>query len=41
MRVAFRRRLRGDLTFAGFDELKAQIARDCEQARIFHAPIPA
>ena len=41
MRVAFRHRLRGDQTFAGFDELKAQIARDCEQARNFHAPIPA
>ena len=41
MRVAFRHRLRGDRTFAGFDELKAQIARDCEQARSFHAPIPA
>jgi riboflavin kinase/FMN adenylyltransferase len=41
LRVAFRRQLRGDQTFASFDELKAQIARDCEQARILHAPIPA
>ncbi|MGE3292257.1 MAG: bifunctional riboflavin kinase/FAD synthetase, partial [Geminicoccaceae bacterium] len=41
LRVAFRRQLRGDRTFASFDELKAQIARDCEQARILHAPIPA
>jgi riboflavin kinase/FMN adenylyltransferase len=41
LRAAFRRRLRGDRAFASFDELKAQIARDCEQARILHAPIPA
>ena len=34
-------RLRGEQKFAGIDELKAQIARDCEQARAFHAPIPA
>jgi FAD synthase len=41
MRVAFRRRLRGDRSFASADELKAQIARDCAAARAFHAPIPA
>ena len=34
-------RLRGERKFAGIDELKAQIARDCEQARALHAPIPA
>ena len=34
-------RLRGEQTFAGIDELKAQIARDCAQARALHAPIPA
>jgi riboflavin kinase/FMN adenylyltransferase len=41
LRVAFTRQLRGDRRFAGIDELKAQIARDCEQARAVHAPIPA
>lgn len=41
LRVAFCRHLRGDRSFATVDELKAQIARDCEQARSFHAPIPA
>ena len=41
LRVAFRRRLRGERKFSGIDELKAQIARDCEQARAVHAPIPA
>jgi riboflavin kinase/FMN adenylyltransferase len=41
LRVAFRARLRGDRKFAGIDELKAQIARDCEQARAIHAPVPA
>ena len=41
LRVAFRRRLRGDRAFAGSEELKAQIARDCAQARAFHAPVPA
>ena len=33
--------LRGERKFSGIDELKAQIARDCEQARAIHAPIPA
>ncbi len=41
IRVAFRARIRGERKFAGIDELKAQIARDCEQARALHAPIPA
>ena len=26
---------------ASLDELKAQIARDCERARAIHAPVPA
>lgn len=41
LRVAFLERLRGEQKFAGIDELKAQIARDCERARSIHAPIPA
>ncbi len=41
MRVAFTRQLRGDRKFPGVDELKAQIARDCDQARAIHALIPA
>ena len=41
LRAAFRQRLRGDQAFAGIDELKAQILRDCAQARALHAPIPA
>lgn len=41
LRVAFRHRLRGERKFAGIDELKAQIARDCDQARALLAPIPA
>ena len=41
LRVAFTHRLRGERKFAGIDELKAQIARDCEQARAFHALLPA
>lgn len=41
LRVAFLERLRGEEKFAGIDELKAQIARDCERARAVHAPIPA
>ena len=41
IRVAFRARIRGERKFAGIDELRAQIARDCEQARALHAPIPA
>jgi riboflavin kinase/FMN adenylyltransferase len=41
LRVAFHARLRGERKFSGIDELKAQIARDCEQARALHAPIPA
>jgi riboflavin kinase/FMN adenylyltransferase len=41
LRVAFHARLRGERKFSGIDELKAQIARDCEQARAIHAPIPA
>jgi riboflavin kinase/FMN adenylyltransferase len=41
LRVAFKHRLRGEQKFAGIDELKAQIARDCDQARAFFAPIPA
>jgi riboflavin kinase/FMN adenylyltransferase len=34
--VAFLERLRGEVKFAGIDQLKAQIARDCEQARRVH-----
>ena len=41
LRVAFHARLRGERKFSGIDELKAQIARDCEQARALHALIPA
>jgi riboflavin kinase/FMN adenylyltransferase len=41
LRVAFLERLRGEEKFAGIDELKAQIAKDCERARAVHAPIPA
>jgi riboflavin kinase/FMN adenylyltransferase len=41
LRVAFRRRLRGERQFSGVDELKMQIARDCEQARAIHASIPS
>ncbi len=41
MRVAFRARIRGERKFSGIDELRLQIARDCEQARALHAPIPA
>lgn len=41
LRVAFKHRLRGEQKFAGIDELKAQIARDCDQARALFAPIPA
>jgi riboflavin kinase / FMN adenylyltransferase len=41
VRVAFKRRLRGERKFSGVDELKAQVARDCEQARAVHALIPA
>lgn len=41
LRVAFVERLRGEQKFADIDELKRQIAHDCEQARAVHAPIPA
>lgn len=41
IRVAFGTRIRGERKFSGIDELRAQIARDCEQARALHAPIPA
>ena len=41
LRVAFKHRLRGEQKFAGIDELKAQIARDCAHARALHAPVPA
>lgn len=41
LRVAFLERLRGEQKFAGIDELRAQIARDCERARAIHAPVPA
>lgn len=41
VRVAFVARIRGERKFSGIDELKAQIVRDCEQARALHAPIPA
>jgi riboflavin kinase/FMN adenylyltransferase len=41
LRVAFKKHLRGDATFAGVDELQAQIARDCDRARAVLAPIPA
>ena len=41
LRVAFAERLRGERKFAGIDELKAQIARDCDHARAIHALIPA
>jgi riboflavin kinase / FMN adenylyltransferase len=33
LRVGFIERVRGERRFAGIDELRAQIARDCEQAR--------
>jgi riboflavin kinase / FMN adenylyltransferase len=33
LRVGFVARLRGELKFGGIDELRAQIARDCEAAR--------
>jgi riboflavin kinase/FMN adenylyltransferase len=33
LRVAFAQRLRGEQKFAGIEDLKAQIARDCLQAR--------
>lgn len=36
LRVAFVERLRGEHKFDGLDALKAQIARDCEAARIIH-----
>lgn len=39
LRVAFLERLRGERKFAGLDELKAQIARDCERARAVHAAL--
>lgn len=41
MRVAFVQRLRGERRFAGLDELKAQIARDCAEARAIHGLVPA
>ena len=41
LRVAFLERLRGDQHFPGVDELKEQIARDCERARAVHALVPA
>lgn len=34
--VAFLERLRGEAKFGGIDELKAQIIRDCDQARRVH-----
>ena len=37
LRVAFLERLRGELKFAGIDELQEQIARDCVGARAIHA----
>jgi riboflavin kinase/FMN adenylyltransferase len=36
LKVAFLERLRGEERFAGIDELKAQIARDCAAARRVH-----
>ena len=41
IRVRLLHRLRGEQKFADIDELRAQIARDCEHARALHAPIPA
>ncbi len=41
MRVRFLERLRGEERFAGLEELKAQIARDCERARAVHAALAA
>ncbi|MFO1071572.1 MAG: bifunctional riboflavin kinase/FAD synthetase [Geminicoccaceae bacterium] len=41
LRVALVERLRGEQKFAGIDELRAQIARDCARARAIHALIPA
>ena len=41
LRVAFLERIRGEQKFAGIDELKSQIARDCEQAKAVHSLIPA
>jgi riboflavin kinase/FMN adenylyltransferase len=41
VRVRFLERLRGEERFAGLDELKAQIARDCERARAVHAALAA
>lgn len=37
LRVAFVERLRGERRFAGIDELRAQIERDCALARAIHA----
>jgi riboflavin kinase / FMN adenylyltransferase len=36
LEVAFLERLRGEMTFSGIDALKAQIARDCTDARRLH-----
>lgn len=41
MRARFVERLRGEERFSGIDELKAQIARDCERARAIHALVAA
>ena len=40
LRVAFMGRVRGEMRFSGIEELRAQIARDCERARelIDHSP---
>jgi riboflavin kinase/FMN adenylyltransferase len=34
LEVTFIKRLRGEYTFNGLEELKTQIAKDCEQAKI-------
>ncbi|MFO1038364.1 MAG: bifunctional riboflavin kinase/FAD synthetase [Geminicoccaceae bacterium] len=41
LRVGFLERLRAEQKFAGIEELKAQIARDCEHARSFHGLVAA
>ena len=41
LRVAFLARLRGERKFEGLDALRAQIARDCDEARTLHGRLAA
>ena len=41
LRVAFLARLRGERKFEGLDALRAQIARDCDEARALHGRLAA